>query len=142
MVSSSEFLEIVENASKWKHDINYSKNPLKYEVTNDFGGMYTCEPYKTKLLHAWRFSTPKSAQQSAKKIKIIFLEYLACEDFVGADLARKYLKAGFIKKSVPKASRKFFKTVYDEIDTNKSYISLRKLFLEKKNEEQTVNEKR
>lgn len=142
MVNTKEFLKIIENANKWRHDINYGKQPLKYEVTNDCGGMYTCEPYKAKFLQVWKFSTTKAAFASAKSIKRMFLDFLACEDFVGADLAKKYLRAGSTRDSVPKSSRKIFKEVYDEVSANSDYDSLKKLFLEKQAQEQAKNEKR
>ena len=136
MVSTKEFLKIVENANRWKHDINYSVNPLKYEVTDDCGGMYTCEPYKTKLLKLWRFSTPAASKESSKSIKGMFFDYLNEGDFVGADLALKYLRAGSIRDAIPKKSKKYFKLAYKEIKDNIKYFSLRKEFEKRKNQEQ------
>jgi len=130
VVSTKEFLEIVEKANKWRHDINYKEYPLKYVVTNDCGGMYICEPYKDDLLQSWKFSTTSAARKSAELIKGMFFKYLACEDFVGADLAKKYLRAGHIRQSIPGASREFFRSAYNEIEDSEKYATLKTAFVE------------
>jgi len=135
-------IEFIENVNKWKHDINYKENPLKYEVTDDCGGMYICEPYKTRLLGIWKFSTPSASKTSAKDIKSMFLEYLNEGDFVGADLAKKYLRAGTTRRSVPTNSKKHFVIAYREIKNNLKYLSLKKIFLEKKEQRQREYAKR
>lgn len=49
------------------------------------------EPYKSEIGPHRRFRTPEIAQASAEKIYEMFREYLQQDDFVGADMARKYL---------------------------------------------------
>jgi hypothetical protein len=50
------------------------------------------EPYKSEILPYWRFKTPDIARQSSEKIYEIFLDYLQQDDFIGADMARKFYK--------------------------------------------------
>ena len=45
----------------------------------------------------WRFKTPQKAQQSCDMIYNKFMEYLDNDDFVGADMAKKYLHMGFTR---------------------------------------------
>ena len=42
--------EIMERNSRWKHDINYMKDPMKYVYSSSCGGMYICNPYKNVLM--------------------------------------------------------------------------------------------
>jgi hypothetical protein len=55
------------------------------------------EPYKSEILPHWRFRTPALAQESAERIYNQFLAYKAAQDFVGMDMARKFLQMGFTR---------------------------------------------
>lgn len=81
----------------WKKNINYKKHPEKYRVGKGEQGVLICEPYKSEILPYWKFKTPALAKQSAKTIFDLFLAYLASDDFVGADMARKFLQIGFTR---------------------------------------------
>ena len=80
---------------KWKSNIDYRKNPHLYEIGRGQQGVLTCEPYKSELHPLWRFKTPEEAQLSALQIINKFFQYLEEDDFVGADMAKKYLHMGF-----------------------------------------------
>jgi len=123
---------MIEESNKWKHNVNYRKSPLSYEITDDCGGIYTCEPYKSILLDIWRFSTPESSEKSAASIGEMFFGYLDEGDFVGADLALKYLRAGSSRSGVPPSSRERFTRVYDKLSKDVNYLSLKKRFREEK----------
>lgn len=56
-----------------------------------------CEPYKSEIGQFWRFKTKAIAEESSLKIYSMFLSYLDQDDFVGADMARKYLQMGFTR---------------------------------------------
>lgn len=58
-------------------------------------GVLIAQPYKSEILPYWRFKTPQTAQKSAQKIYDMFVAYGACNDFVGMDMARKFLQMGF-----------------------------------------------
>lgn len=81
----------------WKKDINYQKNPEKYRVGKGEQGVLICEPYKSEIGQYWRFKNAEIAQKSADKIYSLFEKYLQENDFVGADMARKYLQMGFTR---------------------------------------------
>jgi hypothetical protein len=55
------------------------------------------EPYKSEILPHWKFKTPEIARKSASKIYRMFLDYKAKDDFVGMDMARKFLQMGYTR---------------------------------------------
>ena len=81
----------------WKSDINYRERPDQYRVGKGEQGVLLCEPYKSEILPYWKFKNPSDAKESSKNIYQLFLNYLANDDFVGADMARKYLQMGFTR---------------------------------------------
>jgi Domain of unknown function (DUF4385) len=62
------------------------------------------EPSKSEILPHWKFRTPEIAHESAQKIYALFLEYKAQADFVGMDMARKFLQMGYTRFSRGEAS--------------------------------------
>jgi len=81
----------------WRNDIDYRAHPEAYKVGKGEQGVLICEPYKSEILPAWRFKTPDIAQTSAETIYQQFLNYLTHNDFIGADMARKFLQMGFTR---------------------------------------------
>lgn len=81
----------------WKSDIDYKKHPEQYRVGKGEQGVLICEPYKSEIGKHWRFKTEEIAKKSSQKIMNLFEDYLEREDFVGADMARKYLQMGFTR---------------------------------------------
>lgn len=81
----------------WKSDIDYRKYPELYQVGKGEQGVLICEPYKTEIGQHWRFKNESIARESSEKIYSLFLDYLENNDFVGADMARKYLQMGFTR---------------------------------------------
>lgn len=78
-------------------EIDYSKTPLLYEIGRGQQGVLICEPYKSQLYPIWKFRTEEVAKDSAEKIFQKFKNYLSEGDFVGADMAKKYLHMGFTR---------------------------------------------
>ena len=81
----------------YSKEIDYSKNPHLYRIGKGQQGVLICEPYKSQLYPLWRFRTEEVAKESAEKIYQKFKEYLRSGDFVGADMAKKYLHMGFTR---------------------------------------------
>ncbi|MED4127645.1 MULTISPECIES: DUF4385 domain-containing protein [Shouchella] len=76
---------------------NHRKSPEKYLVGRGEQGVLMVEPYKSEILPHWRFKTPDIAKASAEKIYEQFLQYQKEEDFVGMDMARKFLQMGYTR---------------------------------------------
>lgn len=91
------YLDFDKPAYAWKSDIDYRKNPESYRVGKGEQGVLICEPYKSEIGPFWRFKTKAIAEESSRKIYDLFLGYLKQDDFVGADMARKYLQMGFTR---------------------------------------------
>lgn len=77
--------------------INFRESPELYRVGRGEQGVLLVEPYKSEILPHWRFKTPDIAHNSSEKIYAMFLDYLEQDDFVGADMARKFLQMGYTR---------------------------------------------
>lgn len=77
--------------------IDFRARPDLYRVGVGEQGVLLIEPYKSEILPHWRFATPDVAKHSAKTIYGIFLTYKKNKDFVGMDMARKFLQMGFTR---------------------------------------------
>ncbi|MDV6373944.1 DUF4385 domain-containing protein [Deinococcus arenicola] len=87
---------------KFDYDLNYAELDLRaqpelYRVGRGEQGVLLVQPYKGEILPHWRFATPDVAQESSKAIFALFEAYLKDGDFVGADMARKFLQMGFTR---------------------------------------------
>lgn len=134
-------------------DIDFRKHPAKYKIGRGEQGVLIAEPYKSEILPHWKFKTPEIAQKSADTIYKMFQDYGRSNDFVGMDMARKFLQMGFTRarryanhasgtkydkngtvreqafdwKSSDKAqSAAIFKTTYDKARMDAIYLSLKK----------------
>lgn len=77
--------------------LNFRQHPELYRVGRGEQGVLLVEPYKSEILPHWRFKTPEIATKSSNKIYQMFLDYLDNDDFVGADMARKFLQMGYTR---------------------------------------------
>lgn len=77
--------------------IDFRASPELYRVGKGEQGVLLVEPYKSEILPHWRFKTPEIAKESSDKIYALFLDYLHQDDFVGADMARKFLQMGYTR---------------------------------------------
>lgn len=78
-------------------NIDFRKHPEKYKIGRGEMGVLTAEPYKSEILPHWKFATSDVAETSAREIYRMFEQYLADDDFVGADMARKFLQMGYTR---------------------------------------------
>jgi hypothetical protein len=76
---------------------DFRKEPEKYRVGRGEQGVLLVEPYKSEILPHWRFKTPDIAEESSGKIYDMFLDYKGKGDFVGMDMARKFLQMGYTR---------------------------------------------
>ncbi|KQN51881.1 cytoplasmic protein [Serratia sp. Leaf50] len=80
----------------FKH-INFRQHPELYQVGRGEQGVLMVEPYKSEILPHWRFKTPKIAKTSALAIMALFENYRQNDDFVGMDMARKFIQMGYTR---------------------------------------------
>lgn len=77
--------------------IDFRERPEAYQIGRGEQGVLMVEPYKSEILPFWRFKTPEIAEESAQKIYELFLGYKEHNDFVGMDMARKFLQMGYTR---------------------------------------------
>jgi hypothetical protein len=77
--------------------IDFRQHPELYRVGKGEQGVLLVEPYKSEILPFWRFKTPDIARESSQKIYDMFLAYLERDDFIGADMARKFIQMGYTR---------------------------------------------
>ena len=73
------------------------EHPEEYRIGRGEQGVFHAEPYKDELLPLWKFKDEESARESSEAIYQKFLEYRSDDDFVGIDVARKYLQMGWTR---------------------------------------------
>ncbi len=89
-------------SNKFNYDLDFDTtdfraHPELYRVGVGEQGVLLVQPYKGELLPHWRFKTEEIATESAKKLYEMFEAYLEENDFVGADMARKFIQMGFTR---------------------------------------------
>ena len=88
--------------AKFDYSLNYAdldlrQQPGLYRTGVGEQGVLLVEPYKSEILPHWRFKTPEIAKKSAEKIYRLFKDYKKQQDFIGMDMARKYLQMGYTR---------------------------------------------
>jgi hypothetical protein len=68
-----------------------------YRIGRGEQGVLLCRPYTEDICQYWRFKDETTARKSALKIYEMFREYSRNDDFIGMDMARKFLEMGFTR---------------------------------------------
>ncbi|KAA1042344.1 DUF4385 domain-containing protein [Macrococcus equipercicus] len=77
--------------------IDFRKHPELYQVGRGEQGVLLVEPYKGEILPHWRFKTPDIAKKSSAEIYQLYEAYKEADDFVGMDMARKFIQMGYTR---------------------------------------------
>jgi hypothetical protein len=77
--------------------LNLRERPELYRIGRGEQGVLLVQPYKSEILPHWRFKTPTVARTSAAAITALFRRYARRKDFVGMDMARKFLQMGYTR---------------------------------------------
>jgi hypothetical protein len=80
-----------------EYDVDFREHPEEYEVGRGEQGAFKVQPYKDELLPDWTVKTLDAAEESAETIFEQFQQYKRNDDFVGMDMARKYLQMGYTR---------------------------------------------
>ena len=86
-----------EYFKKWNPEVDYRQNPHLYRIGRGQQGVLICEPYKSEICAHWRFKTVPEAEVSSQTILKMFYDFVEQGDFVGADMAKKFLHMGFTR---------------------------------------------
>lgn len=128
-------------------NIDFRQRPDLYQVGRGEQGVLMVEPYKSEILPFWRFRTVELAQESSVQIMQLFEDYRAQDDFVGMDMARKFIQMGYTRarrysnhkggrkydaegKELPRTTEKekaaaaaIFKSCWDRIRADTDYLA-------------------
>ncbi|EEE7757771.1 DUF4385 domain-containing protein [Salmonella enterica subsp. enterica serovar Anatum] len=77
--------------------IDFRQQPELYQVGRGEQGVLLVEPYKSEILPFWRYKDEASAMKSAEQIYQLFEAYRQQNDFVGMDMARKFIQMGYTR---------------------------------------------
>ena len=68
-----------------------------YRIGRGEQGVLLVRPYTNDICAHWRFVDEDTARKSAAKIYSMFVEFRQRKDFIGMDMARKFLEMGFTR---------------------------------------------
>ncbi|ALV92886.1 MULTISPECIES: DUF4385 domain-containing protein [Pantoea] len=129
------------------NNIDFRQQPERYQVGRGEQGVLMVEPYKSEILPFWRFRTVELAQESSVQIMQLFEDYRAQDDFIGMDMARKFIQMGYTRarrysnhkggrkydaegKELPRTTEKekaaaaaIFKSCWDRIRADTDYLA-------------------
>jgi hypothetical protein len=77
--------------------IDLRKHPEAYRIGRGEQGVFHAEPYKSELLPLWTIKSEDASRKSSDAIYERFEEYRSAGDFVGMDVARKFLQMGYTR---------------------------------------------
>ncbi len=131
-------------------DINIRK---LYRIGRGEQGVLLVRPYTDDICAYWRFKDVVTARKSSTKIYEMYQDYKRQKDFIGMDMARKFLEMGFTRSrryanhksgrkydssgailpqeedalvSVKAESARIFKEVRDRVALDPEYVMMRK----------------
>jgi len=78
-------------------DFSLKENRQLYRIGRGEQGVLLVRPYTNDICAHWRFVNESIARQSAYKIYSMFVDYKNKQDFIGMDMARKFLEMGFTR---------------------------------------------
>lgn len=136
---------------------------MSYRIGRGETGVLTFEPYKSLLLPLWRFKTVPIARRSSAALYAKFTDYAAAGDFIGMDMARKFLQMGMTRaqryanhaggrkydkktgveleksgghegKGEKEEASKVFKGVWERAKMDEEYVRRKEEFLEEQKE--------
>ncbi|MDS0261628.1 DUF4385 domain-containing protein [Haloarcula sp. S1CR25-12] len=89
--------EVPEVGDGPEYDLDFRAHPERYRHTPDEQGAFKIEPYKSELLPDWTVSDLTPAAEAAQTIHDRYRSYRDDGEFVGMDMARKYLQMGWTR---------------------------------------------
>ena len=78
-------------------DFKVEGNRKLYRIGRGEQGVLLVRPYTNDICSHWRFVNETIARKSADKIYSMFCDYKDKQDFIGMDMARKFLEMGFTR---------------------------------------------
>ena len=145
---------------EFDYDLDYKQLDFKdpevrklYRIGRGEQGVLLVRPYTNDICAHWRFVDETTARKSSNKIYSMYCDYKDSGDFIGMDMARKFLEMGFTRArryanhssgrkytedgrirpqetdalhNVKAKSAKIFKEVRDRVAYDPEYVTMRK----------------
>jgi hypothetical protein len=125
-------------------NLDLREQPELYRIGKGEQGVLLVEPYKSEILPHWAFKNPEIAGDSSAKIYELFLEYKKRKDFVGMDMARKFLQMGITRarryanhksgRKYKKGTKEILPVEEDSLKAESARIFQEKYYLAKRDE--------
>jgi hypothetical protein len=80
-----------------EYDLDFRAHPEAYRYQSGEQGVFKVQPYKDELLPHWGFKDEDTAEDAVAALREQYDAYREQADFVGMDMARKYLQMGFTR---------------------------------------------
>ena len=136
-------------------DFTIEENRQLYRIGRGEQGVLLVRPYTNDICSHWRFVNESIARKSADKIYSMYVDYKDQQDFIGMDMARKFLEMGFTRSrryanhssgkkyakdgsvrpqsadalySEKARSARVFKKVRDRAAKDEKYVTMRKIW--------------
>lgn len=77
--------------------VDLREHPEEYRIGRGEQGVFHAEPYKSELLPLWGFKDAETAGRASEEVHARYRSYREVEDFVGMDVARKFLQMGYTR---------------------------------------------
>jgi hypothetical protein len=134
-------------------DFTLPENRKLYRIARGEQGVLLVRPYTNDICAHWRFVDVDTARKSSAKIYEMYCDYKRQKDFIGMDMARKFLEMGFTRSrryanhksgrkydstgavlpqeadsltSVKAMAAQIFKEVRDRVAYDPEYVKMRK----------------
>ena len=78
-------------------DFTQEENRHLYRIGRGEQGVLLVRPYTDDICSVWRFRNKEEAIKSSEAIYQMYLTYKKEDDFIGMDMARKFLEMGFTR---------------------------------------------
>jgi len=78
-------------------DFTLPENRKLYRIGRGEQGVLLVRPYTDDICAHWRFVDVVTARKSSAKIYEMYQDYKRQKDFIGMDMARKFLEMGFTR---------------------------------------------
>ena len=115
---------------EFDYDLNYKKlkfkpNDSRYRIGRGEQGVLLVRPYTNDICKHWRFKTPSEAFISATKILHMYHVYKTKRDFIGMDMARKFLEMGFnrARRYANHSDGRIYNNKFEIIPQNKDWAT-------------------
>ena len=103
-VPSRQLNLYLKNMKEFDYELDYKnidftveENRKLYRIGRGEQGVLLVQLYTNDICRHWRFVNESVARKSADKIYSMFCDYKEQRDFIGMDMARKFLEMGFTR---------------------------------------------